>query len=95
MTPRIYRISPHAESPHTTFDHLAALTNPRISSGRPRIPYPADGGANPNLALWGNGDYVATHCHTADLPHYSSWLRPNFQNLLRPLHPSSAHRATA
>ena len=93
MTPRIYRVSPHAESPHTTFDHPAALTNPRIRSGRLWIPCPAHGETDPNLALWVSG--VADHCHTVGLPHCSSWLRPNFRDLLRPLHPSSAHKATA
>ena len=65
MTPRTSRISPHAESPHTTLDHLAALTNSRISRGYLRIPCPAHGGTNPNLALWVNGDGIAARCHSA------------------------------
>ena len=65
MTPRTFRISPHVESPHTTLDHLAALTNSRISRGYLRIPCPAHGGTNPNLALWVNGDGIAARCHSA------------------------------
>ena len=65
MTPRTFRISPHAESPHTTLDHLAALTNSRISRGYLRIPCPAHGGTNPNLALWVNDDGIAARCHSA------------------------------
>ena len=65
MTTRTFRISPHAESPHTTLDHLAALTNSRISRGYLRIPCPAHGGTNPNLALWANGDGIAARCHSA------------------------------
>ena len=65
MTPRTSRISPHAESPHTTLDHLAALTQSRISSGYLRIPCPAHSGTNPNLALWVNGDGIAARCHSA------------------------------
>ena len=65
MTPRTSRISPHAESPHTTLDHLAALTNCRISSGYLRIPCPAHDGTNSNLALWVNGDGIAARCHSA------------------------------
>ena len=81
MTPRTYRVSPQAESPDTTFDHPAALTNSRIRSGRLRIPCPAHGETDPTLALWVNGDGVADHCHTAGLPHCSSWLRPNSSTL--------------
>ena len=62
MTPRI---SPHTQSPHTTIDYLAALTNCRISSGYLRIPCPAHGGTNSNLALWVNGDGIAARCHSA------------------------------
>ena len=62
MTPRI---SPHAQSPHTTIDYLAALTQSRISSGYLRIPCPAHGGTNPNLALWVNDDGIAARCHSA------------------------------
>ena len=65
MTPRTSRISPHTQSPHTTLDYLAALTNSRISSGRLRIPCPAHGGTNPNLALWVNDDGIAARCHSA------------------------------
>ena len=65
MTPRTSRISPHAESPHTTLDHLAALTQSRISSGYLRIPCPAHSGTNPNLALWVNNDGIAARCHSA------------------------------
>ena len=65
MTPRTSRISPHAESPHTTLDHLAALTQSRISSGYLRIPCPAHGGTNPNLALWVNDGGIAARCHSA------------------------------
>ena len=65
MTPRTSRISPHTQSPHTIIDYLAALTNSRISSGRLRIPCPAHGGANPNLALWVNDDGIAARCHSA------------------------------
>ena len=65
MTPRTSRISPHSESPHTLLDYLAALTSSRISSGRLRIPCPAHGGANPNLALWVNDDGIAARCHSA------------------------------
>ena len=62
MTPRI---SPHAESPHTTLDYLVALTNSRISSGYLRIPCPAHGGTNPNLALWVNQGGITARCHSA------------------------------
>ena len=65
MTPRISRIPPHTESPHTTLDHLAALTNSRTSRGYLRIPCPAHGGTNSNLALWVNGDGIAARCHSA------------------------------
>ena len=65
MTPRTSRISPHAESPHTTLDHLAALTNCRISSGYLRIPCPAHDGTNSNLALWVNQAGIAARCHSA------------------------------
>ena len=65
MTTRKSRISLHTESPHTTLDHLAALTNCRISSGRLRIPCPAHGGTNSNLALWVNDDGIAARCHSA------------------------------
>ena len=64
MTTRTSRISPHTLSPHTILDHLAALTHCRISSGRVRIPCPAHGGANPNLALWVNDDGIAARCHS-------------------------------
>ena len=62
MTPRI---SPHTQSPHTTIDYLAALTNCRISSGYLRIPCPAHGGTNTNLALWVNDEGIAARCHSA------------------------------
>ena len=65
MTPRTSRISPHAESPHTTLDHLAALTQSRISSGYLRVPCPAHDGTNSNLAIWVNGDGIAARCHSA------------------------------
>ena len=65
MTPRTSRISPHAESPHTTLDHLAALTQSRISSGYLRIPCPAHDGTNSNLALWVNQGGIAARCHSA------------------------------
>ena len=65
MTTRTFRISPHTESPHTTLDHLAALTNSRTSRGYLRIPCPAHGGTNPNLALWVNDDGIAARCHSA------------------------------
>ena len=58
------RISHHTHSPHTTLDYLAALTNCRISSGYLRIPCPAHGGTNPNLALWVNGDGIGAKCHS-------------------------------
>ena len=65
MTTRTFRISPHAESPHTTLDHLATLTQSRTSRGYLRIPCPAHGGTNPNLALWVNDDGIAARCHSA------------------------------
>ena len=65
MTPRTSRISPHAESPHTTLDQLAALTQSRISSGYLRIPCPAHSGTNPNLALWAEDDGIGAKCHSA------------------------------
>ena len=65
MTPPASPVSPHAESPHTTLDHLAALTSSRISSGYLRIPCPAHGGTNPNLALWVNDGGIAARCHSA------------------------------
>ena len=65
MTPRTSRISHHTHSPHTTLDYLAALTNCRISSGYLRIPCPAHGGTNPNLALWVNQGGIAARCHSA------------------------------
>ena len=64
MTPHTSYLSPHTQSPHTTLDHLAALTSSRISSGYLRIPCPAHGGTNPNLALWVN-DGIAARCHSA------------------------------
>ena len=65
MTPRTSRIPPHTESPYTTLDHLAALTHSRISRGYLRIPCPAHGGTNPNLALWVNDEGIAARCHSA------------------------------
>ena len=62
MTPRT---SPHVESPHTILDHLAALTQSRITRDRLRIPCPAHGGTNPNLALWVNQGGIAACCHSA------------------------------
>ena len=66
MITRTTRLSPDAESPHTTLDHLAALTSSRISSGRLRIPCPAHGGTNPTLALWVGDDGIGAKCHSAD-----------------------------
>ena len=51
--------------PQARFDHLAALTSSRISSGYLRIPCPAHGGTNPNLSLWVNDDGIAAKCHSA------------------------------
>ena len=51
--------------PQARFDHLAALTSSRISSGYLRIPCPAHGGTNPNLTLWVNDDGIAARCHSA------------------------------
>ena len=62
MTPRT---SPHVESPHTTLDHLATLTQSRITRDRLRIPCPAHGGTNSNLALWVNQGGIAARCHSA------------------------------
>ena len=59
MTPRI---SPHAESPHTTLDHLAALTQSRITRDRLRIPCPAHDGTNPNLELKVAGNRISATC---------------------------------
>ena len=59
MTPRT---SPHAESPHTTLDHLATLTQSRITRDRLRIPCPAHGGTNPNLELKVAGDRISAVC---------------------------------
>ena len=64
MTPRTSRISPHTQSPHTALDYLAALTNCRIISGYLRIPCPAHGGTNHNLALWVNDGGIAARCHS-------------------------------
>ena len=66
MTPRT---SPHGQSPHTTIDYLAALTQSRVSSGYLRTPCPAHGGTNPNLALWVNDDGIAARCHSAGCPY--------------------------
>ena len=57
---------PPSGPPQARFDHLAALTNCRISNGRLRIPCPAHGGTDPNLALWVGGDAIAAKCHSAD-----------------------------
>ena len=62
MTPRT---SPHTQSPHTTLDHLAALTQSRITRDRLRIPCPAHDGTNSNLALWVNQGGIAARCHSA------------------------------
>jgi hypothetical protein len=62
MTPRTSRISPHAESPHTTLDHLATLTQSRITRDRLRIPCPAHGGTNPNLELKVAGNRISAVC---------------------------------
>ena len=62
MTPRI---SPHTQSPqspHTTLDHLAALTQSRITRDRLRIPCPAHGGTNPNLELKVAGNRISAVC---------------------------------
>ena len=56
--------APH-DSPHFVLDHLAALTQSRISRGYLRIPCPAHGGTNPNLSLWVNDDGIAARCHSA------------------------------
>ena len=42
-----------------------AYPAPAISSGYLRIPCPAHGGTNPNLALWVNDDGIAARCHSA------------------------------
>ena len=64
MTPRTFRISPHTQSPHTTLDHLAALTNTRPSGRYLRIPCPAHGGTNLNLSLWVSADGIGAKCHS-------------------------------
>ena len=51
--------------PQARFDHLAALTSSRIRSGYLRIPCPAHGGTDPNLALWVNDGGIAARCHSA------------------------------
>ena len=51
--------------PQARFDHLASLTNCRITGGYLRIPCPAHGGTNPNLALWVNDGGIAAKCHSA------------------------------
>ena len=66
MTPRI---SPHAESRHTTFDHPTALTDFRIRSGRLRITHPPYAATSPNFAFRAYGDYIAAHGHTSTYCH--------------------------
>ena len=51
--------------PQARFDHLAALTNCRITRGYLRIPCPAHGGTDPNLSLWVGEDAIAAKCHSA------------------------------
>ena len=51
--------------PQARFDHLAALTNCRITGGYLRIPCPAQGGTDPNLSLWVSDDAIAAKCHSA------------------------------
>ena len=65
MTVHTWRISPHSESPHTRLDRLAALAHTRRSGRYLRIPCPAHGGTNPNLALWANDDGIGAKCHSA------------------------------
>ena len=89
------RISPHAQSPHTTIDYLAALTQSRISSGYLRIPCPAHGGTNPNLALWVNDDGIAARCHSAGCSYAD--IAKAIEDPLRDLHqpqaiPRQSHR---
>ena len=57
-------ISPFGH-PQARFDHLASLTNCRITGGYLRIPCPAHGGTDPNLSLWVNDDGIAARCHSA------------------------------
>ena len=67
-----YRTSPPlhlqhfpAHSAQSTLDHLATLANARTRGRYLRIPCPAHGGTNPNLALWVNGDGIGAKCHSA------------------------------
>ena len=65
MTTRKWRISPHPDHPHTRLEQLATLANVRITRDRLRIPCPAHGGTNSNLALWVNQGGIAARCHSA------------------------------
>ena len=62
MTTRTWRISPHTDHPHTRLDRLATLANVRVIRDRLRIPCPAHGGTNLNLALWVNDDRISATC---------------------------------
>ena len=52
-------------SPHLVLEHLAVLANARRTGRYLRIPCPAHGGTNPNLALWVNDDSIGAKCHSA------------------------------
>ena len=65
MTTSTWRISPHTDHPHTRLDRLAILADARITRHRLRIPCPAHGGTNSNLALWVNDDGITARCHSA------------------------------
>ena len=63
MLPRTSRKSPHTESPHTTPDHLAALTSSLSNNSRPRSPHPSLGRNFSDLSLWLNSGNIYTRCH--------------------------------
>ena len=77
MTPRT---SPHVESPHTILDHLATLTQSRITRDRLRIPCPAHDGTNSNLASLGQPSR-----HRRPLPQRRLLLRRHRQGHRGPL----------
>ena len=80
MTPHTYHVSPQAESPDTTFDHPAALTNSQIRSRRcVGIPCPAHGETDPTLALWVNGGGGARTTVSALEP----YVPPNVPHVVR------------
>ena len=70
MNPRTSFATHHPQDsaygpPHLVLEHLAAMANARRTGRYLRIPCPAHGGTNPNLALWVDGDSIGAKGHSA------------------------------